>query len=62
MPASNDAPVPMRALLAGARRKEPALIDLIEKLVRAESPSDEKAAVDACSAVAAARARDWAGA
>ncbi len=51
----------MRALLAGARRKESALIDLIEKLVRAESPSDEKAAVNACSAVAAARARDLGG-
>jgi glutamate carboxypeptidase len=38
----------MRALLAGAREKEAALIALTEKLVRMESPSDEKAAVDAC--------------
>ena len=40
--------IPMRALLAGARRKESALIALAEKLVRAESPSDTKSAVDAC--------------
>ena len=52
-----DLPVPMRALLAGARRKESALFDLIQKLVRAESPSDDKAAVDACVALAAAQAR-----
>ncbi|MFZ1014614.1 MAG: M20 family metallopeptidase [Terracidiphilus sp.] len=49
--------VPMRALLAGARRKEPALLDLARALVRAESPSDEKASVDACTALAAERAR-----
>ena len=47
----------MRALLAGARRKEPALLDLIRQLVRAESPSGDKAAVDACIAIAAAQAR-----
>jgi glutamate carboxypeptidase len=47
----------MRALLAGARRKQPALLDLTRQLVRAESPSDNKAAVDACVALAAARAR-----
>jgi glutamate carboxypeptidase len=41
----------MRALLAGARRKEPELLKLMEQLVRAESPSDDKAAVDACGAV-----------
>jgi glutamate carboxypeptidase len=45
----------MRALLAGARRKEPALLSLAERLVLAESPSDEKAAVDACAALAASR-------
>jgi glutamate carboxypeptidase len=50
-----DAP-PMRALLAGARRKESALIEMARKLVIAESPSDEKAAVDSC----VDRARDWA--
>jgi glutamate carboxypeptidase len=44
----------MRALLAGARRKERALLDLTRQLVLAESPSDEKSAVDACAALAAA--------
>jgi glutamate carboxypeptidase len=38
----------MRAFLAGARRKQPALLDLTRQLVAAESPSDVKAAVDAC--------------
>jgi glutamate carboxypeptidase len=47
----------MRALLAGARRKQPALLDLLRQLVQAESPSDDKAAVDACVALAAAHAR-----
>ncbi len=46
----------MRALLAGARRKQSALLRLIQSLVRAESPSDDKAAVDACGALVAARA------
>jgi len=49
--------LPVRALLAGARRKEAALLELIRKLVRAESPSDDKAAVDACVSVAAAHAK-----
>jgi len=44
----------MRALLAGARRKERSLLDLTRKLVQAESPSDSKSAVDACVALAAA--------
>ena len=57
MPATTDLPVPMRALLAGARRKQSALLDLIQKFVRAESPSDDKAAVDACVALAAAHAK-----
>jgi glutamate carboxypeptidase len=48
-----DTVVPMRALLAGARRKESSLIDLTRKLVMCESPSDTKAAVDACAAIAA---------
>lgn len=52
-----DLPIPMRALLAGARRKQPAMIRLIRELVRLESPSDNKAAVDACVALAASRAR-----
>ena len=47
----------MRALLAGARRKESALLDLARKLVLAESPSDAKSAVDACVSVAAAEIR-----
>jgi glutamate carboxypeptidase len=46
----------MRALLAGARRKQSALIRLIQALVRAESPSDDRAAVDACGALVTARA------
>jgi glutamate carboxypeptidase len=41
----------MRALLAGAREKESALVEQIQKLVLVESPSDDKAAVDACGAV-----------
>jgi glutamate carboxypeptidase len=57
MPNASNLPIPMRALLAGARRKEPALLDLIRQLVRAESPSGDKAAVDACIAIAAAQAR-----
>jgi glutamate carboxypeptidase len=52
-----DFPIPMRALLAGARRKESALLELIQKLVRLESPSDDKAAVDACVALAAAHSK-----
>jgi glutamate carboxypeptidase len=52
-----DLLIPMRALLAGARRKESALLDLIQQLVRLESPSDDKAAVDVCVALAAAHAK-----
>jgi glutamate carboxypeptidase len=51
----------MRALLAGARRKQSALVDLIRTLVLAESPSDDKAAVDACMALAAAHAKGLGG-
>jgi glutamate carboxypeptidase len=47
----------MRAFLAGARRKQPAQIELIRELVDAESPSDDKAAVDACVARAASHVR-----
>jgi glutamate carboxypeptidase len=46
----------MRALLAGARRKQSAMLDLTRQLVRAESPSSNKAAVDACVALAASQA------
>jgi len=45
--------VPMRALLAGARRKESALVELTRKLVLCESPSDSKDAIDACVALVA---------
>jgi glutamate carboxypeptidase len=51
----------MRALLAGTRRKQPALLDLLKKFVRIESPSDDKAAVDACVALAASHARNLGG-
>ncbi len=51
----------MRALLAGARRKQPHLLAFIRELVTAESPSDAKAAVDACVALAAARVRELGG-
>ncbi len=53
--------VPMRALLAGARQKERSLLDWTRKLVLTESPSDVKAGVDACVALAAARAKDLGG-
>jgi glutamate carboxypeptidase len=51
----------MRALLAGARRKQSQLLDLTTRLVRAESPSDDKAAVDACMDLAAAQAKSLGG-
>jgi glutamate carboxypeptidase len=51
----------MRALLAGARLKQPALLDLTRQLVRAESPSNDKTAVDACIALAADRASSLGG-
>jgi glutamate carboxypeptidase len=57
MQVTADSPIPMRALLAGARRKQPSLLDLTRKLVWAESPSDAKSAVDACVALAAAHAK-----
>jgi glutamate carboxypeptidase len=47
----------MRALLAGARRKEPSLVELTRRLVLAESPSDSKPAVDACVALVSAHAK-----
>jgi len=51
----------MRALLAGSRRKEPALLQFARKLVLVESPSDNKAAVDAVVAIAADSARSLGG-
>lgn len=53
MLAVDDSKVPMRALLAGARRRQPELLRLLEQLVRAESPSDDKQAVEACMAIVA---------
>jgi glutamate carboxypeptidase len=50
-------PIPMRALLAGARRKQQALLELTRQLVLAESPSDSKTAVDVCMDLAAAHAK-----
>jgi glutamate carboxypeptidase len=47
----------MRALLAGARRKQAELLALATRLVRTESPSDSKAAVDACADLAAEHAK-----
>jgi glutamate carboxypeptidase len=47
----------MRALLAGARRKQPDLLNFLRRLVQAESPSDSKTAVDACSQLVLAHAR-----
>jgi glutamate carboxypeptidase len=52
---------PMRALLAGARRKERSLLDLTRKLVQLESPSNAKSAVDACVALAAAHLKQLGG-
>jgi hypothetical protein len=56
-PAAANSKIPMRALLAGARRKQASLIAFARQLVQAESPSDDKAAVDACLALAAARGK-----
>jgi len=47
----------MRALLAGARRAEPAIIRLIRELVLAESPSDTPSAVNAVMELTARHAR-----
>jgi len=57
MPNTEVASIPMRAFLAGARRKQFELLKFTEALVRAESPSSDKAAVDACMALASDRAR-----
>lgn len=57
MSAAAESPISMRALLAGARRKQSALLELTRELVLAESPSDNKPAVDACVAIAAEHAR-----
>ncbi len=54
---SPESPIAIRALLAGARRKQASWLDLLRRLVLAESPSDDKAAVDACAGLAAAHAK-----
>jgi len=51
----------MRALLAGARRKQPALLHLLRRLVESESPSANKAAVDTCITLAASHSKDLGG-
>ena len=51
-----NGPVPVRALLAGARRKQAAQLQLARQLVCCESPSDTKPAVDACAKLAASYA------
>jgi glutamate carboxypeptidase len=57
MAVSPDIHIPMRALLAGAHRKQHSLLDLTRQLVRSESPSSDKAAVDACVVQAAVHAK-----
>ena len=57
MPKTPDCPIPPRALLAGARRSQPGLLALLRNLVQAESPSDQKPAVDACVDLVVAHAR-----
>jgi len=61
MTISAEAAFPMRALLAGARRKNRSLLELTRKLVQAESPSDSKSAVDVCVALAAAHLKQLRG-
>jgi glutamate carboxypeptidase len=61
MPNLDNSLVPMRALLAGAHDSQPALLRLVRNLVEAESPSDDKAAVDACVALAAEHAKSLGG-
>lgn len=58
---SAESPISMRALLAGARRKQADLIEFSRTLVLSESPSEDKVAVDACLSLAAKRARDLGG-
>ena len=61
MLSNSDTQIPMRALLAGARRKQPGFIDLLRRLVEVESPSDDKAAVDACAGLAVEHAKTLGG-
>ena len=61
MPTPAETDFPMRALLAGARRKERSLLDFARKLVQAESPTESKSAVDACIALSAAHLKQLGG-
>jgi glutamate carboxypeptidase len=61
VPPMPDSPIAMRALLAGARRKQPEWLDLLRRLVEAESPSDNKSAVDGCVDLAAAHVKGLGG-
>lgn len=61
MPAASESQALMRALLAGARRSQPQTVKLISQLVKIESPSDDKAAVDACAGLAVAHAKTLGG-
>lgn len=61
MPTASDSSIPMRGLLAGARRKQPELLHLLRTLVETESPSDGKGAVDACVALAVDHAKGLGG-
>ena len=47
----------MRALLAGARDKQPALLEFARQLILCESPTDRKSAVDACMDLAVSHAK-----
>jgi glutamate carboxypeptidase len=53
--------IPMRALLSAARSKQSGLIALTRQLVQVESPSDNKASVDACVALAAVHGKKLGG-
>jgi len=48
-------------LLSGARRKQTGLLDFARRLIQAESPTDSKAAVDSCTALAAVYAKKLGG-
>lgn len=51
----------MRALLAGARRKQSAFLEITRKFALCESPSDTKPAVDACVAIVTDSVRERGG-
>jgi glutamate carboxypeptidase len=61
MPLPANSKISMRALLAGVRRKQSSLIAFARELVKVESPSDNKADVDACLRLAVSRARHLGG-